>query len=98
MDTNRRDFVAAAGVTLASSVLARRVKGANDRIAVGFIGVGIMGQVDLALAMRHPGLQVAAVCDVYQPNLEKAVATAQKGGHQPKFFKEIGRASCRERV
>lgn len=89
MDTNRRDFVAAAGATLASSVLARRVKGANDRIAVGFIGVGIMGQVDLALAMRHPELQVAAVCDVYQPNLEKAVATAQKGGHQPKFFKDF---------
>ena len=36
-----------------------------------------------------PGVAVAAVCDVYQPNLERAAALARKSGHQPKETKDF---------
>lgn len=89
MDTNRREFMAVASSALTSSIFTGNLKGANDRIALGFIGVGVMGQLDLTLAMREPGVQVAAISDVYQPNLETAVAMAQKAGHRPKSFKDF---------
>ncbi len=55
------------------------VRGANDRIRVAFIGMGRMGLSNLRVAMRQPGVEVAAVCDVYQPHLEKAVAMSARG-------------------
>ena len=79
----------AAGATLGASVVLGNLKGANERIALGFIGVGVMGQVNLALAMKEPGVQIAAICDVFQPNLERAVAAAQKEGHHPKTYRDF---------
>ena len=89
MVRSRREFVTAAGATLATSVVMDRLQGANDRVTLGFIGVGVMGQVNLALAMKEPGVQVAAICDVYRPNLERAEAAAQKEGHRPKTCKDF---------
>lgn len=89
MDTSRREFAVAAAATLAGSMLTGKLNGANDRIALGFIGVGVMGRVNLGLAMKLPGVQVTAICDVYQQNIEKAVAMARKEGHQPKSFKDF---------
>ena len=40
-------------------------------------------------AMREPNLQVVAVCDVYQPNLERAAAAAGEKGHSPKSVKDF---------
>ena len=47
---------------------------ASDRIRVGMIGVGAFGTVDLADFAANRDVEIAAVCDVYQPALEKAVA------------------------
>ena len=33
---------------------------------------------------KDPSLQVGAICDVYEPNLERAVSTASKSGTHPK--------------
>ena len=77
--TERRDFLKSAGAALTTSLFAGAVKGANDRISVGFIGVGRMGTSNLGFAMRQPEVEIAALCDVYQPNLEKAVAVAARG-------------------
>jgi predicted dehydrogenase len=65
------------------------VKGANDRVAVGFIGLGAMGSGNLGYSMKVPGLVPAALCDVYQPHLERAEAAARRGGHQPKSVKDF---------
>jgi predicted dehydrogenase len=81
--TDRRDFLYTAGGAALSVALARGARGANDRIALGFIGVGVMGSENLKAAMAQPGVAVAAVCDVYQPNLERAAALARAKGHQP---------------
>jgi predicted dehydrogenase len=92
MDTNRRRFLAAAGSTFTTSFFTGNVRGANDRIAVGFIGTGVMGQGNMAFALSEPNVVAAALCDVYQPNLDQAKQRAEEAGYQPKAvhdFREI---------
>lgn len=55
-----------------------RIRGANDRINVALIGAGRQGISNLKNAMRHTNVDVAAVCEVYQPNLAKGIAVAPK--------------------
>jgi len=76
----RRDFLKTAGAALTTSLFTGNVRGANDRVNVAFIGVGRMGLGNLGYAAKVPGFQIAAVCDVYQPVLEKAQAEARKLG------------------
>ncbi len=91
-DTNRREFLKVAGSALTSSIFAGKLEGANDRVAVAFIGTGRMGMKNLECAMKQPDVQVVAVCDVYEPRLEEAAALVQKNGQrarQVKDFREI---------
>src|SRR5260221_3707028 len=39
--------------------------------------------------MKIPENQPAALCDIYQPHLERAEAAARKGGLQPKSVKDF---------
>jgi len=78
--TERRDFLKGASAALTTSLFTGAVKGANDRISVGVIGMGRMGTGNLGVAMKQPNVEIAAVCDVYQPHLEKAVAATARGG------------------
>jgi len=91
-NTARRQFLKSAGVALTTSVLTGGLKGANDRVAAAFIGMGRMGMANMDFAMQQPNLQVVAVCDVYQPHLEQAMAQAREKGHNPRAvhdFREI---------
>jgi len=88
-EASRRNFLTATGAALTTSLFTGNVKGANDRVSAAFIGVGRMGQSNLGFAMRQPGLQVSAICDVYQPNLERAVAAARKGGQEPREVRDF---------
>ena len=72
MDSNRRDFVKSATAALTTQIFTGNVRGANDRISTAFIGLGKMGRDNLHYAMRHPDAAVAAVCDVYDRNLNWA--------------------------
>jgi predicted dehydrogenase len=87
--TERRDILKGAGAALTTALFTGRVKGANDRIAIAFIGLGAMGSSNLVYALRLPEVQTVAVCDVYKPTLEKAVATASKGGQTVKAIKDF---------
>src|SRR5262245_44477524 len=52
-----------------------RVIGANDRIAVAYVGVGGQGMTHVRHQKSHAGennIVQAAVCDVYQKRLEAA--------------------------
>ena len=76
--TTRRTFISqtgvlAAGVTLgAGSISAKsysRIMGANEKIKMGFIGIGNRGSQLLNLFMTQPDMEVSALCDIYKPYL-----------------------------
>jgi predicted dehydrogenase len=89
---DRRDFLKAASAAgLTAHLFTPRLRGANDRITIGFIGMGAQGTSNLrnALAARDEA-QVVAVCDVYQPALEKASAAVRaQYGSDPKSVKDF---------
>jgi predicted dehydrogenase len=85
-DVSRRSFTLGAGAaTLATALSAGRVLGANDRVRVGFIGLGNRGDQVLDAFLAHKDCQVAAVCDIYQPYAEFA---AKKSGGDPKQYRD----------
>lgn len=74
--TTRRTFIARTGMVSAGLTLGvnpmnaagyKRIAGANDKIRVGFIGVGNRGTQLLGIFMDQPDVEVAALCDVYEP-------------------------------
>jgi predicted dehydrogenase len=76
MKTSRREFIKttatttaglAIGLNTANSSTTSRMYGANDKIRMGFIGVGNRGSQLLNLFMKEPDIEVAALCDVYRP-------------------------------
>src|SRR3954454_1864893 len=91
MESNatRRQVFTTAAAAFTTSLFTGRVKGANDRVAVGYIGLGAMGSGNLGYGMKVPEIQVAALCDVYEPHLERAQAAAAKGGFQPKAVRDF---------
>jgi len=44
----------------------------NDNIRIATIGMGIMGNVDTDSALKIPGVELAAVCDLYDGRLTRA--------------------------
>jgi len=44
---------------------------ANDKIRIAVIGTGIMGHNDLNTALKIPGIELAATCDLYTGRLER---------------------------
>jgi predicted dehydrogenase len=92
-EINRRDFMKRAAVATAATSLSMAglssgsVLGANDRIRLGVIGTGRQGIDNMRNFMQH-GVEVAAVCDVYQPNLEKGLKAA---GGKAKTFTDFRR-------
>jgi predicted dehydrogenase len=76
--SNRRKFIkqstlSGAAVAMApqafSSILKPSVLHSNDKIRIGFIGLGNRGTQLLHWFMENPDVEVAALCDVYQPYL-----------------------------
>jgi predicted dehydrogenase len=49
----------------------KRILGANEKIRVGFIGIGNRGTQLLNLFMRQQDVEVAALCDIYEPYLHR---------------------------
>ena len=83
---NRRTFArgAAAAGTLAALQAAGvgRVLGANERVRLGFVGVGNRGDQLLDAFLEHKDCDVVALCDAYAPYREAALA---KVGGNDKF-------------
>jgi predicted dehydrogenase len=90
METDRRDFFKAAGAAaLTTSLFTGNIRGANDRVNAAFIGMGKMGRANLNVAMRQENLQVSAVCDIFQRNLDMAVKATKDTAKPVKDFREI---------
>jgi predicted dehydrogenase len=78
--TNRRKFLGMTGIITAGIALSatsfsamsyRRVIGANDKIRIGFIGIGNQGSLLLDHFMQYDDCEVVALCDVYEPYLQR---------------------------
>jgi predicted dehydrogenase len=90
----RRDFLrtsaraaAVASVVSGFPFISRgRVLGANDRIGVGFIGVGGRGGGHVATVQRlsqgGENIKVVAVCDAYQYRLDESVKFSSAKGYR----------------
>ncbi len=82
----RREFArTVAAATAAAALSQTRVLGANDRIRLGFIGLGNRGDQVLDAFLAQPDAEVTAICDIYQPYLDFA---ARKIGGAPRQFED----------
>jgi hypothetical protein len=61
MDENRRRFLTGVGGMFTTSLFTGNLRGANDRIALGCIGTGVMGQRNMMFSMFEPETVVAAL-------------------------------------
>jgi len=111
---SRRDFIVKTGlagsaITLGMNgvnALNGKSVGANDKVRMGFIGIGNRGSQLLTLFMTQPDCEVVALCDVYEPYLMRDPSKVDKrysegflgkGGQVPKMeeglSKEVKRYS-----
>lgn len=67
--TNRRRFF---GVAAASAMSYGRILGANDRLRLALIGCGDRGRYDMRNFIKTGQVDVIALCDVWDDNIEKA--------------------------
>ncbi|MDE0435479.1 MAG: Gfo/Idh/MocA family oxidoreductase [Bryobacterales bacterium] len=80
--TSRRTFTKAAALTALSY---QRIPGANDRVRLGFIGVGNRGTSLVRATKEYADQQIAAVCDIRRDFMENA---AQIAGTSPELFND----------
>jgi predicted dehydrogenase len=67
--TSRRLFLGAGAALLAN---AQQTVSPNDRIRIATVGFGGMGMGDTRYALSQPGVELAAVCDIYDGRLARA--------------------------
>src|SRR3989441_5865649 len=79
----------AVGMVASAGPLARSVLGANDRIGVGLIGAGGMGQFDLKDFLRSGQVDAIAIADPFQPNLDRALELTDGKAKGYKGFRAI---------
>ena len=82
MATNRRSFIKG-GVMAAGAIAAPSIvrAGADQKIRMGFIGIGNRGTEVMRQFMNQPDVEVVALCDCYKPYLDRDQAAVD-----PKFF------------
>src|SRR5437764_409534 len=100
-EISRRKFlgtsIRGAGVTPVAltglaSIFARSVRaaepGANDKVPLGLIGCGGMGQGDLECFFLNPEVDCVVVCDIDDAHLAKGVEICEKKrGKKPETVK-----------
>ena len=79
---DRRKFL----ITTAAS--AAQIAGANERIRGAIIGSGGRGQF-LTANLKELGVEMNAVCDVYEPNLQKGLKAAATGAKAYDNYKRV---------
>lgn len=83
----RRTFVATA-LAAQQALSAQTPRSANDRIRVGVIGAGGRGRY-LTGEFKEVGAEMAAVCDVYESNLQAGLKAANTGAKEYNNYKRL---------
>lgn len=86
---NRREFLKATGTGLLGAAAYKNVIGANERVRVGFIGIGLIGKRHLLDFMAQPDVEIAAISEVYQPRLDEGIATVGGKPAADKDFRKM---------
>lgn len=91
---SRRDFLErSAGLTAvgvaAPYLLSASAAGANDRIRLGFIGVGQRAQQVLEEYLKESDVEIVALCDVWKKNLDAAFAMCPKAPKTYHDYREL---------
>jgi predicted dehydrogenase len=92
MSNNRRNFLVKASLGGALAVVGpraawaaaseRRVAGANEVLNLGLIGCGSISRINIAYLNRlGRQVRIVAVCDIFKPNLERAMAQTKAEGY-----------------
>jgi len=82
-------MAAAASAAVTPSLAQEQKVAPSDQVVMGFIGTGRMGNGSLRTFSSHPGFRVAAVCDVYQPNLDKAIGELDSRSIKADSYKDF---------
>ncbi len=91
--STRREFVTRTGIVTMGVALGaptltaasyNRISGANDKVRMGFIGIGNRGSQLLNLFMMQPDMEVAALCDIYEPYLLR-----DRSKVDPRYLKDM---------
>lgn len=91
---NRREFIAKSTLTVSGisvglgtlgSVEQNVPVGANEKIRMGFIGIGNRGSQLMNLFMKNQDCEVAALCDLYEP-----YTTRNRDQVDPRYIKNQG--------
>ncbi|MFM1794677.1 MAG: hypothetical protein RL642_1062, partial [Bacteroidota bacterium] len=105
MNNNRRNFIRKIGGSAAALAIGTNVKAENnipniemksnfkvaavDKIRIGLIGAGIIGHYDTDTALRVPGVEIVAACDLYQGRLDYAKEKWGNGLFTTRDYREI---------
>ncbi len=86
-----------AGILSAASY--RNVPGSNERVRVGFIGIGLIGKRHLLDFLNCQDVEVGAICEVYEPRLREGMAiVAEKSGDEVEGVKDFRRMLDRKDI
>ncbi|MEK7752353.1 MAG: Gfo/Idh/MocA family oxidoreductase, partial [Acidobacteriota bacterium] len=84
---SRRDFARTASLATAASY--SRILGANDRVRMGFIGLGNRGDQVHDAFLEHGDAQTVAVCDLREDYLDFAVKKSRGTPTRYKDYKKV---------
>jgi NADH/NAD ratio-sensing transcriptional regulator Rex len=99
----RRDFItrlslSTAGMTIGMNAISAPVTkkvGANDKIRVGFIGIGNRGSQLMGWFRENSDVEVTALCDVYEPYIYRDRSKVAKRyldiGKVPRMGENLGK-------
>jgi predicted dehydrogenase len=90
----RREFlkdsaVASAAAAAWGGLAPARVLGANDRVRVGVLGAGGRARGLMRNFLNVPGVEIVAVCDVYQPATDEAIKIAGAAAQSTFDYREV---------
>src|SRR5713226_4958312 len=81
MKLDRRTLMFASGGALVTQAAP------SDRTVLGVIGAGGRGTFVMTVFQKDASVSVGAICDVYEPNLERGLSTAAKAGAHSKAYR-----------